>query len=88
MFLLNVVLIMTLCWYNIVKYYEGSEVIMCSSIKEIIIKFVFVFLVLFIIGYFIKSLELNMIKSLAISFGIALVDLVAYIIKKSKKNEI
>lgn len=61
---------------------------MCSSIKEIIIKFIFVFLILFIIGYFIKSLELNMIKSLAISLGIALVDLVAYIIKKSKKNEI
>jgi len=35
-------------------YYDWSEVIMGSSIKEIIIQFVFVFLVLFIIGYYIK----------------------------------
>ncbi|WP_207655397.1 hypothetical protein [Clostridium vincentii] len=68
-----------------IDYYEWSEVIMSSSIKEIIIQFVFVFLVLSIIGYFIKSLELNLIKSLALSFGLAMVKLVAYIIKKSKK---
>ena len=60
--------------------------IMSSSIKEIIIKFIFVFMVLFIVGYFIKSLEINMIKSLAISFGITLVDILAYILKKSRKS--
>ena len=59
---------------------------MSSSIKEIIIKFIFVFMVLFIVGYFIKSLEINMIKSLAISFGITLVDILAYILKKSRKS--
>ena len=58
---------------------------MGSSIKEIIIQFVIVFLLLFITGYFIKSLELTLIKSLAMSFGLAMANLVAYIIKKSKK---
>lgn len=58
---------------------------MGSSIKEIIIQFVIVFSLLFITGHFIKSLELTLIKSLAMSFGMAMVHLVAYIIKKSKK---
>lgn len=55
------------------------------SIKDIIFQFVFVFLVLFIIGYFVKSLEFTIIKSLVLSFGMAMVSLVRYIIKKSKK---
>ncbi|WP_251861885.1 hypothetical protein [Clostridium sp. Marseille-Q2269] len=59
---------------------------MSSSIKEIIIKFVFVLLVLFIVGHFIKSLELNILKSLAISFSITLIDFIVYVIKKSKKK--
>lgn len=64
--------------------YEG-EIYVSSSIKEIIIKFILVFFVLCIAGYFIKWLELNVIKALAISFGIQLVDFVVYVIKKSKK---
>lgn len=59
---------------------------MKNLIKEIIIQFVFVFMVLFIIGYSIKPLELNLIKSLAIAFGLAMVNIVVYIIKKYKKS--
>lgn len=58
------------------------------SIKDIIIQFVIVFLVLSITGYFVKSLELTMIKSLAMSFGMAMVSLITYIIKKYKKSKI
>jgi hypothetical protein len=58
------------------------------TIKDIIIQFVLVFLVLSITGYFVKSLELTMIKSLAMSFGMAMVSLVTYNIKKYKKSKI
>ncbi|NEU05204.1 hypothetical protein [Clostridium senegalense] len=59
---------------------------MSSSIKEIIIKFIFVFLFLCIIGYFIKWLEINFNKALAISLGIGLVDFVTYTIKNSRNK--
>lgn len=65
---------------------DKEEIIISSSIKEIGIKFIFIFLVLFILGYFIKSLELNVIKSLVMSLGMALVDFIAYIIKKHKSQ--
>jgi hypothetical protein len=60
--------------------------IMSKSIKEIIIKFFILFLVYLIIGYFIKSLEMNILKAVAISFGITLFDLMFYAIRKYKKR--
>ena len=58
---------------------------MSNLIKDRIMQFIFVFLVLFIVGYFIKSLDLNIIKSLVLSFVVTCVDFLIYIIRKSKK---
>lgn len=59
---------------------------MSGSIKEIIVKFFIMFLVLLVIGHFIPKLELTMTKSLVISIGISLVDFVAYVIIKPKRR--
>ncbi|GFZ29934.1 hypothetical protein CSC2_04600 [Clostridium zeae] len=58
---------------------------MSSSLKEIIIKFILVFIVLFLLGNFIPWLQINAIKAVAISAGISIVDTFALMFKKNKK---
>jgi len=60
---------------------------MSASIKEIIFKYVFVFLVLLIIGHLVKWLQLNISMILGIATGMALLDLAIYMFKKYKKGK-
>lgn len=60
---------------------------MSNSIKEVLFKFVFVVLVLSIIGHFVKGLNITIIKAVIISSGIAIVDLIAYIIRIYKNSK-
>ncbi|GAA0742357.1 hypothetical protein [Clostridium oceanicum] len=60
---------------------------MSNSIKEVLFKFVFVVLAFSIIGHFVKGLNITIIKSVAISSGIAIVDLIAYIIRIYKDSK-
>lgn len=58
---------------------------MSSSLKEIIIKFILVFIVLFLLGHFIPWLQIDAVKSVAISAGISIVDTLILMFKKTKK---
>jgi len=60
---------------------------MSSYIKRVLIKFIFLFCIFFIIGYFVKWLNLNIIRALIISFSIEIIDLIEDIIKISKKKK-
>lgn len=58
---------------------------MSSSLKEIIIKFIFVFIVLFLLGSFIPWLHIDAVKAVAITAGVSIVDTFALMLKKTKK---
>ncbi|QAA32471.1 hypothetical protein [Clostridium manihotivorum] len=59
---------------------------MSNSLKEVIIKCFFVFLILYLVGIFIKWLALTLLKALAIAFVIALLDGVYVLFKNSSKK--
>jgi formate hydrogenlyase subunit 4 len=63
-----------------------GEVKMSNSLKEVIIKCFFVFLILYIVGIFIKWLALTLLKALAIALVIALLDGVYVTLKNSNKK--
>jgi len=60
---------------------------MSTSIKKIIFEYVFVFLVLLIISHLVKWLQLNNSMILGIVAGMALLDLMMYMVKKYKKGK-
>lgn len=60
---------------------------MSSSIKEIIIKFVFVVLFFIVLGHFFKWLDLGIGRALPIAVGISIGDLLMYMFKKYRKKQ-
>lgn len=58
---------------------------MNESLKEVIFKFFFILVFFLIVGYFVKSLNMNFNKAFFMSLGMSTVDLVIFIYKKSKK---
>ncbi|ERI93058.1 hypothetical protein HMPREF1982_01879 [Clostridiales bacterium oral taxon 876 str. F0540] len=58
---------------------------MNESLKEVIFKFFFILAFFLIVGYFVKSFNMNFNKAFFMSLGMSTVDLVIFIYKKSKK---
>lgn len=61
---------------------------MSESIKEVIIKFFCFFIIMSILGHFIKVANINLEKAFYMSLGMSTVDLIVYIIKKKRKEKL
>lgn len=61
---------------------------MSKLLKEEVSRFVFIFLTIFTIDYFFDWVSLGAIGALGVSSGIIIGDLILYVIKRKRRNNI